>query len=48
MAITSKTQVFLSKFNRLGNPNMRQIFSLGANISKKQSEVFMSKGHNRL
>ena len=40
MAITSKTQVSLSKFNRLGNPNMRQIFSLRGKYLKKRSQVF--------
>ena len=44
MAITWKTQVFLSKFNRLGNPNMRQIFSLRANISKKAVSSVYVKG----
>ena len=40
MAITSKTQVFLSKFNRLGSPNMRQIFNLRGKYLKKRSQVF--------
>ena len=40
MANTSKTQVFLSKFNRLGSQNMRQIFNLRGKYLKKRSQVF--------